>query len=107
MILLLYLSEYEYEYEYEYELGGALDGSDVLIGVKADMHRGALLLSHPIEHGKPIKNVPIHLFVFKFMCLPFPLLFIYLLDSFYHLFVITFISPFLFRSIIHNISFMS
>ena len=35
-----------------YELGGALDGSDVLIGVKADMHRGALLLSHPIEHGK-------------------------------------------------------
>ena len=34
-----------------YELGGALDGSDVLIGAKADMHRGALLLSHPIEHG--------------------------------------------------------
>lgn len=34
-----------------YYLGGALDGSDVLIGAKADMHRGALLLSHPIEHG--------------------------------------------------------
>ena len=31
--------------------GGALDGSDVFIGAKADDHRGALLLSHPIEHG--------------------------------------------------------
>lgn len=39
-------------YSYEYGSGGALDGSDVLIGVKADMHRGALLLSHPIEHGE-------------------------------------------------------
>jgi centractin len=31
--------------------GGALDGSDTFIGAKADEHRGALLLSHPMEHG--------------------------------------------------------
>ena len=31
--------------------GGALEGCDVLIGAKADQHRGALILSYPIEHG--------------------------------------------------------
>ena len=31
--------------------GGALQGMDYLIGNKAEDHRGALLLSYPMEHG--------------------------------------------------------
>jgi centractin len=31
--------------------GGALEGSDVFIGGKAEMHRGALTLSYAMEHG--------------------------------------------------------
>ena len=31
--------------------GGALHGSDILLGRKAEEHRGALLLSYPMEHG--------------------------------------------------------
>ena len=31
--------------------GGALSGSDIFIGTKAEEHRGALLLSYPMEHG--------------------------------------------------------
>ena len=31
--------------------GGALEGSDVFVGSKADEHRGALKLEYPIEHG--------------------------------------------------------
>ncbi len=31
--------------------GGALDGSEVHIGAKAEAHRGALMLSYPMNHG--------------------------------------------------------
>ena len=31
--------------------GGALEGIDALVGNKADQHRGALILSYPIDHG--------------------------------------------------------
>lgn len=31
--------------------GGALEGSDIFIGSKAEEHRGSLVLSYPIEHG--------------------------------------------------------
>jgi len=31
--------------------GGALEGSDIFVGTKAETHRGALLLSYPTEHG--------------------------------------------------------
>lgn len=31
--------------------GGALEGSDIFIGMKAEEHRGSLLLSYPMKHG--------------------------------------------------------
>jgi len=31
--------------------GGALDGGEIFVGSKVDEHRGALLLSYPMEHG--------------------------------------------------------
>jgi centractin len=31
--------------------GGALEGSDIFVGAKADEHRGALILKYPMEHG--------------------------------------------------------
>lgn len=31
--------------------GGGLEGLDVLVGAKAEHHRGALTLSYPMEHG--------------------------------------------------------
>jgi centractin len=31
--------------------GGALEGTDILIGNRAEEHRGSLVLSYPIEHG--------------------------------------------------------
>ena len=31
--------------------GGALEGTDTLVGIKAEDHRGALLLNYPMKHG--------------------------------------------------------
>ena len=31
--------------------GGALEGSEIFVGSKADEHRGALKLEYPMEHG--------------------------------------------------------
>lgn len=34
--------------------GGALEGGDVFVGSRVDAHRGALLVSHPMEHGRVV-----------------------------------------------------
>ena len=31
--------------------GGALEGSEIFVGNKADEHRGAMVLNYPMEHG--------------------------------------------------------